>query len=224
MNKTKSVFPVIAAFFVILSQLTLLAGCATSGYKQADKTGVGIAGFRKEVVGLKKSVDSAMVNLSGVTQAAATDPRKAFEAFNKSVDQVEKARSRASKRAAEVKTAGAAYFKTWEAQLATISNEEIRLIAEQRKAEWMEIFSKFGPMLEEAKNDFDPFLANLRDLRSFLSQDLTVSGVDAANSIIEQTRNDGIELQGALDNLIDELNSLSAILTPASRTKNGGQK
>lgn len=195
----------------------LVAGCASSsGYKQADKTGAGIADFRDEVVNVKKAVDGTMALLNQTTETAATDPRKAFNAFAKSVDQVEKSREKAAKRAADVKAAGQAYFKQWETELANIANPDIRALAEQRKAKLNEIFSKVGPLLETAKADFDPFLADLKDLRTFLSQDLTIAGVDAAKDIIKKTREHGVELQKSLDDLIAEMNSIAAQITPAN--------
>jgi len=199
---------------------TLVSGCASSkGYKQADKTGEGIANFHKEVVNLKKAVDGSMVSLTQITETAAADPRKAFEAFAKSVDKVEEARARVSKRAADVKAAGGQYFKQWESQLAAVNNPEIRKLAEERKAKLNQIFGGLSPKLEKAKGDFDPFLADLKDLRTFLSQDLTVAGVDAARPIITKTRQHGVTLQGSLDELIAEMNSISAQLTPARVTK-----
>ena len=198
-----------------LAVVALLSGCATSGYKQADKTGKGIAEFRAEVINLKQAVDGAMADLAATTETAATDPRKAFKAFAKSVDNVEKSRAKAGKRAASMKAAGDAYFEQWEAQLANISNPDIRNLAAERKAKLNEIFGKLRPLLERAKTDFDPFLADLKDLRTFLSQDLTITGVDAAKDIIAKTREHGVTLQKSLDELIDEMNSIAAALTPA---------
>jgi len=193
----------------------LMSGCATTGYKQADKTGAGIAEFRAEVISLKQAVDGAMADLTKITETAASDPRKSFQAFAKSVDKVENSRAKAGKRAASMKAAGEAYFKQWEAQLANISNPEIRSLAAERKTKLSETFSKVRPEMEQARDDFDPFMTDLKDLRSFLSQDLTIAGVDAAKGIIEKTREHGMRLQKSLDSLIDEMNSIAAALTPA---------
>ena len=199
-----------------LAAAWVLAGCASSsGYKQADKTGQGIADFHQEVVNLKDAVDSTLGLLDETTETAATDPRKAFEAFSKSIARVESARAKADKRAAAMRAAGDAYFDQWEAQLASINNPDIRKLAEERKAKLNEIFSKLPPLLEQAKAGFDPFLSDLRDLRNFLSQDLTVAGVDAAKDIIKKTREHGDTLQESLDELIAEMNSISAALTPS---------
>jgi len=72
----------------------------------AEKTGASIAEFRDEVVNVKKAVDSSLSFLDQTAETAATDPRKAFEAFDKAVDDVESARVRAGKRANDIKTGG----------------------------------------------------------------------------------------------------------------------
>jgi len=202
-----------------LAAAALMSGCATSGYKQADKTGAGIAEFRDEVINLKQAVDGAMAKLTKITEVAASDPRKAYQAFAKSVDNVEKSRAKAGKRAASMKAAGEAYFEQWEAQLATIENPEIRNLAAERKTKLSDIFGKLRPQMERARDDFDPFMADLKDLRSFLGQDLTIAGVDAAKEIIAKTRDHGVALQESLDKLITEMNSIAAALTPSKMEK-----
>jgi len=211
MKTNKAMNSILAAIAVA----ALATGCATSGYQKADKTGEGIASFRAEIINLKKAVDNTMSLLGQTSETAATDPRKAFEAFSKSVDKVESARARAGKRAADVKAAGAAYFTEWEKQLANVSNPEIRKLAEERKTKLNEVFGKLPPLLEQAKSDFDPFLSDIKDLRTFLGQDLTVGGIDAASGIIKKTRDHGTKLQKSLDGLIDEMNTVAATLTAA---------
>lgn len=203
------------SLLMALGVAMFVTGCATSGYQKADQTGKGIAEFRNELVNLKKSVEASLASLSQTTETAVTDPRKAYQTFAKSIDNVEEARARVGKRAAEVKAAGDAYFKQWELELANITNPEIRKLAEERKAKLNEIFGKLRPMLEKARSDFDPFLSDLKDLRSFLGQDLTIGGVDAAKDIIKKTREHGVELEKSLDGLIGEMNSISAQITPA---------
>ena len=205
----------ITSSLTCLTAAVLLSGCASTGYQRADKTGESIANFHNEVVNLKKAVDGSMANLSLTTEAAASDPRNAFNTFSKSVDRVQDARARCAKRATEVKAQGNAYFKQWEQQLAQINDPDIRQVAQARKAKLNEIFSKVGPALEQAKADFDPFLVNLKELRTFLSLDLTVAGVDSARPIIEKTRESGVKIQESLDTLLAEMNAISATLTAA---------
>jgi hypothetical protein len=200
---------------ISIAVIVLVFGCATSGKKPADKVGNSFVSFRDEVINLKKTVNHSMAFLDQTVQDADKDPRKSFKEFSKSVDQVGKAREKVGKRAADVRAAGDAYFKEWEKQLATMNNPEIRQMAEERKEKLNEIFGNFGPLVEQTNNDFDNFYSDVKDLRSFLSQDLTIAGVDAAKDIIKNTRESGDKVDQSLDDLIAEMNSIEAAMTPS---------
>ena len=60
---------------------------------------------------------------------------------------------------------------------------------------------------------------NLKDLEKYLSQDLTISGVDAAKELIAKSKRDGMAVQQALDKVIAELNTVVATITPAKTKK-----
>ena len=156
-----------------------------------------------------------MTSLDQIAVTATTDPRKAYEHYSKAVEGVEKAADRAKKRAENMNAQGEEYFKTWEKQLSEVHNPEIRRLAEERKVKLRTTFDGIKTAAQDTKDYFPGFLADLKDLRTFLGNDLTVGGVDSAREIIQKTRKDGAKTQGALDGLIAELNSVAAALTPA---------
>jgi len=171
---------------IILNLLTLtaaglFAGCGTtSGYKQADKTGEGIADFREAIVNGKKAIDATMKSLDQVAVSATTDPRKAFEQFSKDVANLESAANDARKCSQNAKDQGKAYFAQWEKQLADVKNPDIRALAEARKAKLQESFDKIRLLAEPLKAQFGPWMSDLKDLQKYLANDLTIAGVDAA--------------------------------------------
>ncbi|MGD0258781.1 MAG: DUF2959 family protein [Verrucomicrobiota bacterium] len=194
----------------------LLTGCGTlAGYKQADKTGVGIAEFRDEIVKGKTAIDNTVVALDQIAASANTDPRKAFEQFSKAVDNLESIANKAKKRGEDMREQGQAYFKQWEEQMAEVKNPEIRKLAEERKAKLQESFASIRNYTEPLKAQFDPWMSDLKDLQKYLSNDLTIAGVDAAKGQFAKTRADGVEVQKSMDGLVAELNTIAAALTPA---------
>jgi len=194
--------------------LVAAAGCGTpSGYKQADKTGESINTLRNDVAAIKTAVDASMKALDGLEASASTDPRKAYETYAKSVDKVESAHRKATKQAEEMRERGQAYFQQWETQLGSVKNEEIRKLAQERRAKLQETFGNIKTVAQDANQAFPPYLSNLKDLRTALGTDLTVQGIDAAKPIIQKTKTSGIELQKHLDSLVAELNSVVAAIT-----------
>src|SRR5262249_15129834 len=134
----------------------LLSGCGTtSGYKQADKTGEGIAEFRDEITQGKVAIDATMKALSDIAASATTDPRKAFERYSKDVANLESTAAKIRKRGAAMQEQGQAYFKHWEEQLAQVQNPDIRALAEQRRAKLQDAFTTIRKYTEPLKAQFD---------------------------------------------------------------------
>ncbi len=194
----------------------LLTGCGTtSGYKQADKTGAGIADFRDEIVKGKKAIDDTMKALGQIAVSANTDPRKPFEQYSKCVKNLESTAANIRKRAEEMKARGQAYFTQWAQQLAQVQNPEIRKLAEERKTKLQETFQSVRKYTEPLKAQFDPWMSDLKDLQKYLGNDLTIAGVDAAKGLFTKTQTGGLEVQKSMDGLVAELNTIAATITPA---------
>jgi predicted nucleic acid-binding Zn-ribbon protein len=156
-----------------------------------------------------------MKSLGDIAASANTDPRKAFERYSKEVANLESAAGKIRKRGQDMKEQGQAYFKQWEQQMAQVSNPEIRALAEQRKAKLQQTFEEVRKYTEPLKAQFDPWMSDLMDLQKYLSNDLTIGGVDAAKSLFTKTTNEGLEVQKSMDGLVSELNTIAAMLTPA---------
>jgi hypothetical protein len=131
------------------------------------------------------------------------------------VDKVEAAGDIAKKDAETMRQRAKAYFDQWDAQLASVQNQEIRNLAQQRKAKLQETFGSIKDAAQGAKDAFPPFLSNLKDLRTALGSDLSAQGIEASKDIFQKTRSAGADLQQNLDKLMDEMNSVADAITAA---------
>lgn len=217
--KTKYAKVVSLAGTTLAAAILMTACGTTSGYKQADKTGAGIAEFREEIVNGKKAIDATMKSLTDVAATANSDPRKAFQQFSKDLSNLESTAAKVRKRGADMKEQGQAYFKKWEQELTTMTNPEIRALAEQQKAKLQSTFDSIRKYTEPLKAQFDPWMSDLKDLQKYLGNDLTISGVDAAKSLFTKTTSEGLEVQKSMDALVAELNTVAATITPANVKK-----
>jgi hypothetical protein len=213
--ETKKLQVVTLTSIMVGAALFLTACGTTKGYKGADKTGAGIAEFRDEITKGKTAIDATMKSLGAVATSATTDPRKAFDQFTKDLAHLESTAEKIRKRAQDMREQGQAYFKQWEQELATVSNPEIRALAEQRKAKLQGTFESIRKYTEPLKAQFDPWMSDLKDLQKYLGQDLTIAGVDAAKSLFTKATNEGFEVQKSMDGLVAELNTVAATITPA---------
>ena len=198
------------------ASLGLLAGCAaTPGYVRADRTGARMSELRLELASVKDAVEGSLTALDGLAQQTETDSRQVFEVFARSVEVVQSAAEKARARAQAMRVRGEEYFAGWERELAGLKNSEIRRIAEERRAKQKEEFTRIRTVAEAATDGLAPFLSDLRDLRTFLGNDLTVAGIASARDIFSKTKDDAAKVEKALDGLIADLISVAAALTPA---------
>lgn len=210
----------IAALAVATAQLlTATTASAAPGYKLADKTGASIAEFRDEILLVKREVDATVVALDKIVTTATTDPRKAYKEFEKAVPRVDDAAKSAKKRAEDMKAKGQEYFKDWEKELAQVNNQEIRQLAEERKAKLQATFGSIKGLMEPVRDQFSTWLADLKDMQKYLSNDLSIGGIDAGKELISKVKAEGQGVQQSIDKVIAELNTIVATLTPAKTKK-----
>jgi hypothetical protein len=206
----------LALAMLVAGTTWLFTGCGTSaGYKQADKTGQGMAEFREEIVKGKKAIDGTMASLNQIEVTAVTNPRKAYEQFCKSVSNLDSVAAKAKKRGADMQQQGQAYFAQWEQQMAQVQDPAIRKLAQERQAKLRESFDNIKKYTVPLKSQFDAWMSDLKGVQSYLGLDMTVAGVNAAKDIIGKTKSEGLEVQKSMDALIAELNSAAATITPA---------
>jgi hypothetical protein len=205
-----------AALALAATQLLVPSSAtAAAGYKNADKTGAGIAEFRDEILNVKKEADATRVALDRVVASATTDPRKAFKDFDKAVPRLDAAAAKTKKRAEAMRVKGQEYFQQWEKELAAVNNPEIRKLAQERKATLEATFGKIKTFMEPARDQFNAWLTDLKDLQKYLNNDLTVNGIDAAKNLIAKSQTEGQAVEQTLGKVIIELNTIVANLTPA---------
>jgi hypothetical protein len=198
----------------------LLSACRTTApnYRQAERTGDRITAFRDEAINIQKAIDATAAALDELVDKAHVDPRGPFRQFGRAVEGVEKAHQASVRRADDMRAEGKVFFEQWQKEIATVNNPEVRQLAEERKATLEKTFRDISRVTVEARDDLRPWLNNVRDLQTLLGNDLTIAGIDSARSLIAKTKTEGAKVKLSFDTLIDELNSVTAAITPARGT------
>ena len=199
--------------------LGLIAGCSSSGYEKAADTA---ASLSKSSEGITKSgalVDKTLAALNDLVNNPKPDLRKQFSAFNDSVNDLGSMAKDADGKAKDMKSQGADYFKTWDKQMATIKNEDIRNRSEARKGEVASKFGRISQSYDETRTAFAPFMSDLRDVQKFLSTDLTAGGLSAIKGVAAKANADAVPLKSALGKLSDEFKGLGLSMSPKSGGK-----
>jgi chromosome segregation ATPase len=177
------------------------AGCATKGYQKADQTGAYLQTAAETVNKGIAQIDTATGALKALVENPQADMQAQFKTFSAAVANLESLTKDVGTRAAKIQQLGTNYLRTWSTNLATIQNEDIRKQSAERKDEVMKKFEAMKTSYGDAREAFRPLLADLKDIRTALSTDLTAAGVEAirksmtgVNKRAEDVRNSLAEL------------------------------
>ena len=96
-----------------------------------------------------------------------------------------------------------------------MQNEDLKQLAAQRRDELDRAFRNISRVMVDLRDAFRPWVADVEDLRTALGRDLTVNGIDAVRKVTTEGQTEANGVQRALDALVNELNSVEALMTPA---------
>ena len=191
-----------------------LAGlaCQSSSADKGASTGESITKAADQIdLGIQQ-IDATIAALHAITDSPGdlTAQRKAYE---KALASLESTAEDVAETASAMRERGQAYFTQWDQQLATIQNEDIRERSAERREKIQENFKGLQADYDEAKEAFSPFLDNLRDIRTALQADATVSGIDALKPVVKKVDKDASSVTKELKDLVESFRELGVKLS-----------
>jgi septal ring factor EnvC (AmiA/AmiB activator) len=207
-----------AAWFGLVLLLVALvsAACATTGVQRSTNIADTMAKQTQVIQEAKPQVDAMLASLEELTRAQG-DMRPTFKKFSDTLDDTEKVAARTRKTGQTIREKEAEYFAEWQKQSTEITNPQIRAATQARQTEVKTKLSSLSQTGKAAGDLYDPFISNMKDIRTYLSNDLTTSGVKKIEPTIEKARRDGAALQKALDDFNRASADVQASLRPTGQ-------
>lgn len=197
------------------------AGCASSStstsYKKAGDTSTSLQKTALSIDKGEVQIDAVLVALSDLVNNPNTDIKAQFEKYNASVDKLDSLSKDVSKQALAMQVQGAAYFQQWDADLATMQNEDIRSRSTDRKNQVAARFDRVRASYAHTKDAFVPFMSRLTDVRTALATDLTTGGLASVKSTANEAQSDATPLREALRELSTDFKALGVSLSTAGK-------
>lgn len=204
--------------FAALAVLTVFsAGCASSSsYEKAGKTSTSLQEAAVNIDKGEVQIDAALAALSDLVNAPNENIKPQFKEFESSVEKLESLSADVGKQALAMQAQGAAYFQQWDADLATIQNEDIRSRSTERKNVVAARFERVRASYVQARDAFVPFMSRLSDVRTALSADLTGEGLTSIKSAADKAKKDAVPLREAMRQLSSDFRILGISLSSSS--------
>jgi hypothetical protein len=187
--------------------LTIIAGCASPGYKEGDSAAGAMRAAAAEATTVQTSVDATTAALKDLLAAKDVDLRPTYESFSLNLDTVQGSVAALQRRTDAMTTAAASHLKGWEADLKKVNNEDLRTKSMQRRAEVEERVRKVKELAEQTRVRATPALADLEDVRRVIGTDLTAGGVATVRDAAGKAEASAKDLKESATKLTAELDA-----------------
>ncbi len=211
---------------LLLTSASLSSGCKTEAYEQGTATGKTIQQAADEIDRSITALDATVLSLNNLVaeNEAATDPAMQFKTFSKELETLESRAKSVRDLAAEMEKDSKSYLAKWDAEIAAIANEDIRERSQERRQKVDKTLAKISEEYADAREEFAPLLADLKDIRSALAADLTPDGIASMRRVAGKASDRSEDVKETLTELSERYRELGVGLgqsaMPASATKN----
>ena len=212
--------------FAALS-LAMAMGIAAGGCKKDDKepetnaaspasggASASVGQLRTELSRGQRQVDETVAALASLpVQQANLTP--ALQAMDKEIAETEAQAQVIRDRVRDMQARAATYRVNWEGDTSNITDPELKAAAAQRSAMIQERFDALSKQMLEARDAYQPFIKDLKEVQTYLRNDPTPTAVTGAQNILNRASENGKALSTKLGALVNEVNAMSSQLAPA---------
>jgi hypothetical protein len=202
----------------VLSACLVLTGCSsnkkTGGEQRSAAAVTGLKETRAELVSGKAQIDKTLVSMNAMRDGQGL-PAK-FKTFNENIKQTDAMAAKARARAADMRARSAEYQSKWREEMGKVEDPTLRAAATERANKVREHFDDIKREADETRSAYVPFMNQLKSVQTYLSNDLTPAGVQAAAPVFEKATTEGKTVTTKIDALIAELDQVASSLSPAA--------
>jgi chromosome segregation ATPase len=190
--------------------LGVAVGCSNQdkGLERNEKATTGIQQTTKELAEADAQVDATLKSLSALTTQDSGDLRTGFKHYTDDVDKLNKMAESARSRAVAMREKSTEYVQSWQKESAGITNPDVKQVSEARQAAAKADFEKVAAKAEETRAAYAPFVQDLTDIRTAVSNDLTPGGIKAIKPIADRAIQEGQAVRAKIQALNSEIGGL----------------
>lgn len=172
----------------LIGSISMFGGCATM--RGDDKV---VKAPTKELQKAQTDMKQAIVQVDATTSSLNTlvKPdqvalKKAFEEYSNNVNQMENVSKRVDRNAADLRTEGRQYFTELQQQELNYTDSNLRQASSERRSQLDRVYSKVPQTTNQLNEALTAYVADLKQIQTYLSTDLTPAGVEAMRSVAQQ--------------------------------------
>ncbi len=195
-----------ALCFALLLPLAYLGGCAKqTGMERSEKQSNTMQAVQKDYQQALVQVDATNASLDSLLKAEPAALTSAFAVYSDNVAKMDDKGKVLMKHNEKMRAEGREYFDEWRKEGNTYTNPAIQKLSEQRRARLMEVFDKIAASGAGVQGSLTAYLSDIRQIQTYLSNDLTPRGVTSITPVAEKTMDDGSNLKSAVQPVLSAI-------------------
>lgn len=204
----------LAPCLFIVGVLIGFTGCATTPYNEGSSTVSALNSAAGQTAVLSTKITDALGALNSMSFASQGDLRDPYGKFTDAVKNLQTAYKDLGAKMAAVQSRATAYLNHWNKQSSLITSENLRSISLEQQNDVSTNLAAVTVDYKAVKHSFMPFMSHLKNIKTFLSTDLTPDGLNAIKGHIARTQAEANPLRNSLQQLQSHLSALANTMSP----------
>lgn len=198
---------VIARLFATAAAFAVAAGALAQNQDKGSTT-VDLKEIRKNLGELQASISDTVSALTQLKEGAKAggDLGSRYAAFNTEFTDLESLNAKVRSQGTKVRARAEEHYRAWREELSKMSNPKLREKAQNRFADAKEEFDEIIVIADEAKREMEPFMADLRDVATYLKADLSADSVKTLSNTIWKLGNKSRAVIGSIQHVTAQIN------------------
>lgn len=185
----------------LISGSIVIGGCQSTGMEHSDETRISLQIMDEDITSAIQQLDATGGTLDEIIKSGQPDLKKAMETFSDNVDQIVATEIKFVRHADELTARGTEYFEEWQKEGTKYNNRQIQQLSNQRRSILGGVYGQIAERSNRIKDTLKTYTSNITEIRTFLSNDLSLNEVSAIDSIARQVIIDGDSLKHAMHNV-----------------------
>ena len=222
-NMLRSAAPCLA-----LLPLIFLGGCAhftkTTGMERSEKTSNTMQTVQKDYQQALVQIDATNASLDALLNAQPDGLKPAFASYSDNVAKMDDKGKVLMKHNEKMKVQGQNYFDEWRKEGNKYTNPEIQKLSEERRAHLTEAFDRIASSGAGVTGSLTAYLSNIKQIQTYLSNDLTPNGMRAIMPVVDKTVADGSILKSAIQPVVSAIETAKAEMSTTGAAAGGSAR
>jgi predicted nucleic acid-binding Zn-ribbon protein len=205
--KMRTIICLIAGLLVVCVHPALAATEEKPRAEEKPTVTVSLSQLNTELRNLRENLSRTIAALQNVKSAANknADLSKPFATFSSAWAEFDAQIAKVRQDGIATRARAKEHWEAWHSELINMQNPELREKAEKRYASTTKEFEKISEKVADAKEDFAPLEADLKDVHTYLKTDLSRDAVSSLSSTIWKMGNQAHTVDGELADISKQI-------------------